>query len=204
MGRRRGCRVVVVLASLGGAAALLGGGAAHAQQARQGLLVSAGFGQTTPTDDVDGSGSGGLGEVEYIYRLRSWLSPRAYSGLVITSPQHDCGAGVAPCNVYARLLFLGVKARLSAPIPYVAPFVEIGGGISVGKASTQVGTKVNATPAGVMPNIPLALGLALGSQHQFELSFQLLFHPSAHQAEGAIALGVEFPLGPPPEPPPEP
>jgi len=42
--------------------------------------------------------------------------------------------------------------------------------------------------------VPVALGLALGGRHQFEVAFQYLFHPEQQQVCGAAALGVTLDL----------
>jgi hypothetical protein len=156
----------------------------------------AGIGVSLPDDeDVDGTGTGGYGEVEYVYRRVAWLTPRAYTGVLITRPRSDCGAGVSPCDVSSGIFFIGGKLRLMAPIPYVGPFIESGIGLSAGRISTRSGQSVDRTSSGVMYHVPVGLGLAIGPHHEFEISLQYLFHPEQEQISGAVAAGFRFNLG---------
>jgi hypothetical protein len=159
------------------------------------LGVTAGLGFTFPADDTiddDAIGNGGFGEVEYIYQRLEWLTPRAYAGAVLTWPVADCGYN--PCDVSSKIGFVGVKGRLLAPIPYLAPFIELGVGASLGSLSTRVATLVDVEESGLMYHIPFALGLVLGKSREVELSLAYLFHPAQEQYIGALALGFTFPL----------
>jgi hypothetical protein len=177
-------------------AVLLGARSAHADASPHRLHVSAGLGFAFPTDDdladTDAEGTGGFGEVEYVYAPVEWATPRAYAGLLLTGANGDCP--LTPCDVSAKIGFLGVKGRLLAPIPYVAPFFELGFGASVGSMSTRAGGIVDIERSGVMYHVPFALGLALGEHHEFELSLQYLLHPEQRQFGGALAIGFGFPL----------
>ena len=181
---------------------LLLAGAAHAaapgDESPRALGLSAGFGFAFPErqgrQDVSGSGTGGYADAEYIFRPASWFSPRLYGGVVFAPPESNCGAGVVPCDVSARILFAGGKLRLMAPIPYVGPFIELGFGASVGRISTRSGQRVNVTGEGLMYHVPVALGLALGARHQFDVAFQYLFHPAQQEFCGAAAVGLAIGL----------
>jgi hypothetical protein len=81
-----------------------------------------------------------------------------------------------------------------APIPYVGPFIEAGIGASAGKLSTRSGQVVDLTGSGVLLHVPLALGLALGDRHQFEVGFWYLVHPAQKLICGAAAVGLTFDL----------
>ena len=162
------------------------------------LQVSAGLGlaAAAPQNGVheNGTGSGGYASVEYVYQRVDWATPRLYTGLLLSTPQSDCGAGVSPCDVSANIFFLGGKLRLMAPIPYVGPFLEAGIGLSAGHISTRSGYAVDVTGSGIMYHVPFALGLALGPRHEYDIAFQYLFHPEQKQFCGAFALGVRFGL----------
>lgn len=155
------------------------------------------MGFTFPTNeglaDSDADGMGGFGEVEYVYHPIEWATPRAYAGVLLTGSNSDCQ--LTPCDVSARIGFLGVKGRLLAPIPYVAPFIELGVGASLGSMSTRAGGIVDIERSGVMYHVPVTLGLAIGEHRDFELSFQYLFHPEQRQFGGAVAIGFGFPIG---------
>ena len=57
------------------------------------------------------------------------------------------------------------------------------------------GQDVDLTSSGVTYHVPASLGLAIGSRHEFEISFQYLFHPAQKQVSGAAALGLVLNLG---------
>ena len=149
--------------------------------------------------DATGKGQGGFGQGELVFKLSSWFTPRAYAGLILTWPDgQSCGADVttpdAPCDVSSKLGFVGAKARMMAPIPYVAPFIEIGLGGAVGSQSTRNGTAFSKHATGVMFHVPLTLGLALGEAHQYEIALSYLYYPSQKHLDGALGIGIGFPL----------
>jgi len=177
-------------------------GAAHAaaadDESSRAVGVAAGLGFAFPErqngQDVSGRGTGAFAEAEYIFRPAHWFTPRLYAGVLLAAPDSNCGAGVVPCDVSAKIFFAGAKFRLMAPIPYVGPFIELGFGASAGHISTRSGQKVDVTGDGIMYHVPVALGLALGGRHQFEIAFQYLFHPEQKEFCGAAALGLTLEL----------
>lgn len=177
-------------------AALLAAPSVRAEPTPHHLQLSAGLGLTFLEDEeldgVDTTGTGGFGEVEYAYRQVEWATPRAYVGALLTRANGDCP--LSPCDVSAQIGFLGVKGRLLAPIPYVAPFFELGLGASIGTLTTRAASVVDIEQNGIMYHIPVALGLALGAHREVELSLQYLFHPEQRQFGGAWAIGFGFPL----------
>ena len=92
-----------------------------------------------------------------------------------------------------KAFLLGGKVRLTAPIPWVAPFVEIGIGMSVGEFET-VTPLTNIEENGLLFHIPVSFGLELGRKHNFDIAFTYYFHNGAEQFAGAAAFGVTFPL----------
>jgi hypothetical protein len=187
--------LVVSMLVLVGVVAAVGERAARADEPDRALLLSPGLGYSFPSSNANGSGDGGWGEIEYVFRPSRAFSPRIYSGVVITNPKNDCDAADTPCNVSAHVFFAGVKARLMIPIPYFGPFLEIGIGASLGEITTQIGQKESHSGSGAMYHIPWALGVAFGARHQYAVSFQYLVHPPQRQFDGAFALGFEIPLG---------
>ena len=180
------------LAVLLGAAALAAP-PALAQAPR--LLVVGGLGASMPiVDGAEGMGSGGYVAVEALSGTDEWLAGDLYAGLVLTWPDGGCGPGVVPCDVSARIFFLGIKARVMAPIPWVGPFGEIGAGLSFGTLTTLNGPVVQAEARGVIPHWQWAVGLAIGPHHEFSLSFQYLEHERGRQTCGGIVVGYAFPL----------
>jgi hypothetical protein len=45
-----------------------------------------------------------------------------------------------------------------------------------------------------MYHVPVALGLALGERHQFDVAFQYLLHPAQQEFCGAAAVGLTIGL----------
>jgi hypothetical protein len=169
------------ISTLSGRAAIAGEHNVHAY---------GGLGVDQPSGDgVEGKGSGLLLGAEYARSSFDYL--RFYGGLQFTSPDRDsCGEFVSPCEVSSKIGFFGAKLRLSAPIPYVAPYFEIGLGGSLGRMVTRVSDKVNAVGSGLMFHVPVGVGLAIGSQHSFELGIALLFHPAQRHVSGGFAVGI--------------
>lgn len=174
-------------------AATLHGPPALAQAPK--LLVAAGFGESmTLVDGANGTGSGGYMAVEALSPEPQWLAGDLYAGLVLTWPAGGCGAGVVPCEVSARIFFLGIKVRVMAPIPWVGPFVELGAGLSFGTLTTLNGAVVQAEARGVIPHWQWAVGLAVGPHHEFSLSLQYLEHNRGKHTCGGVVAGYAFPL----------
>ena len=176
---------------------LLFAGSAHAQPRTDpslGITVGAGF--SFPDDDSDVSGSGLYATVEYVKFVTRWIGLRPYAGLLITTPDDDderCAQVGRQCEVTANIGFLGAKARLALPIPYVAPFLEIGFGASVGSLRTltpDTDDEVN----GVTSHVVLNIGMAIGRHHEVEISLPTTIHSAAQQFEGAIAFGFNLAL----------
>lgn len=141
----------------------------------------------------DGRGEGGFAEVEYVFRPGSVFSPRLYGGLLVTFPQHDSCHIQPACDVEAQIGFMGAKLRVMAPIPWFGPYIELGLGLSAGEMRTLDGP-IDETSSGVVPHIPVALGIALGRRNQYDFAFSYLFHPGPRQVGGAVAFGFGFPI----------
>lgn len=179
-------------------------GAAGRQPAPPRHLVgaSAGLGLSYADDDSAAGGRGFYLQAEYAYGLSAWFQPRAYAGVVATSskdeeagPMHlPCqSAAGGPCEVSAQIGFLGAKGRVIIPIPYVAPFFELGLGLSLGKLTTMT-NPTDERRMGLHIHVPFALGLLIGGRYRFEVSFQYLAHPAAAQTAGAVAVGFMWGL----------
>jgi hypothetical protein len=161
------------------------------------VVASVGIGLSASTrSDVNVIGSGFYASGEFVLVPNLWVSPRLYGGLLLTSTDSSRCDGATPCNVSAKIGFLGVKGRLTIPIPYVAPFFEVGVGASAGTMTTQVDSIVAKDFTGLTYDIPFALGLSLGEMHHYivDVAFSYLFHPALSQFDGALAVSLAFPL----------
>jgi len=165
---------------------------ADAERPPQLLGASIGLGQNVATTNDAPDGTGFYGAAEYVVIMSRLFSPRAYSGLLLTHPNPEgCRTQNGPCDVSAKMGFLGAKARFSVPIPYVAPFVELGLGTSFGAITTVTPSTTRET-RGITYHIPAAFGLSLGPAHNFDVAFLFLIHPREKQVNGGATIGLAF------------
>ncbi|WP_248574807.1 hypothetical protein [Flavobacterium sp. H122] len=156
------------------------------------INTSLGIGMCAPYDETDLTGTGFYAQGEYVYNLKSWFAFRPYAGIIIASGESD-EPGMEEYKIKSNAFLLGTKVRISAPIPYVAPFLESGIGLSVGSFQTYT-PYTNLKKNGVLPHIPFSVGLALGRKHNVEIKFTYYYHSTAEQFSGAMAAGLSFPL----------
>lgn len=159
------------------------------------LSAQVGYGLSSPvtsaTDFVDG---GFFIQSELILEVASWVELRPYLGFVSTNPSGEDLDG-NPTNEFAttKALLLGGKARIKAPIRWVAPYVEVGIGTSIGTFETFTAFD-NINQSGLIYHIPISLGLQLGRNNNVDLGFSYYLQPSVEQFTGAVALGLTIPL----------
>lgn len=162
-------------------------------QEGQYINASVGFGMCAPYDDeADITGSGFYAQGEYVWNLTGWFGVRPYAGVVIASGESE-PQEIAAWKIKSNAALLGAKFRLAAPIPYVAPFIESGIGMSIGSFETYT-PNTSLKESGVLLHIPLSLGLAVGRKHNYEVKFTYYYHDAVKQFSGAAALGFSFPL----------
>lgn len=156
--------------------------------------VSIGIGLSAPIEDVDIIGRGFYLQGEYVHRLANWFDVRPYAGMVITNPENnETEENELLYKVTAKAFLFGGKARITAPIPWVAPYLEIGLGGSIGSFETFT-PYTNIKKNGFLYHIPFSLGVQLGPKHNVDLAFSYYVHPSVEQVSGAAAIGVSIPL----------
>lgn len=158
------------------------------------INVSVGLGLSAPTyeDENEIIGNGFYAQGEYVWSPLSWFGVRPYAGIIIASDELK-EEGKPEYKIKSNAALLGVKVRLVAPIPYVAPFIESGVGLSIGSFETYT-AYTNLKKNGVLLHIPAAFGLAIGRKHNYELKFTYYFNPSVEQFSGAAAVGFSFPI----------
>lgn len=155
------------------------------------INIAIGYGLSAPYEDVEVTGSGFYAQGEYILGISKWFGLRPYAGIIITSP--DKNPDFPDYKVTTNAFLFGGKARFCAPIPWIAPYFELGLGGSIGSFETHT-PNMNKKGSGLVTHIPFSLGLALGPKHNFEFAFTYYFHPAAEQFAGAAAFGVSFPI----------
>jgi hypothetical protein len=155
--------------------------------------VSIGFGYSAPNDDIDITGQGFFMQSEYVLTLAKWIDLRPYTGLILTKENKEDQPNDPGYKSIANALLFGAKTHLSAPIPWVAPYIEIGLGGSIGDFKTFT-PSTNIDFSGLLLHVPISLGLELGPNHNFDIAFTYYFHNSVEQFVGAAAFGVSIPL----------
>lgn len=156
------------------------------------INISAGLGINASYDDSDINGTGFYAQGEYVWNVLSWLGVRPYAGVIFASGDSD-EVGMQEYKLKSNAFLLGTKLRITAPIPYVAPFMESGVGMSAGSFETYT-SDTNLKKDGVLLHIPFSVGLAVGRRHNFEIKYTYYYHNSVDQFCGAGALGFSFPL----------
>lgn len=154
--------------------------------------ASIGLGLSAPYDEVDVSSSGFYAQGEYVFGISKWFGLRPYAGVIITSPDENPNLPDY-YKVTGNGFLFGGKARVAAPIPWVAPYFEVGLGGSIGSFETYT-PFTNIKKNGLLMHIPFSLGLALGRKHNFEFEFTYYYHQSVEQFCGAVAIGYSFPI----------
>ncbi|KJD33485.1 hypothetical protein PK35_06440 [Tamlana nanhaiensis] len=159
------------------------------------LNIMVGYGITAPYDSVDDIADDGFYlQGELVLTIASWVEFKPYLGFITTSSNgKDLNNNPTNEKAETKALLFGGKTRLRAPIPWVAPYAEIGIGASVGKFVTETAF-YNYNKSGILYHIPFAFGLELGKQHQIDLGLTYYFTPSVKQFSGAFAVGITIPL----------
>jgi len=159
------------------------------------INVQLGYGLSVPYYSIDEIADDGLFlQGELILKVTSWLEFRPYTGLIFTgSNGKDINDNPTDEKAETKAFLMGGKARVRAPIPWVAPYVEIGLGTSIGKFETFTAF-IAIDKGGVIYHIPFAFGLELGRNHNVDLGVTYYFQPTVEQFTGALAFGLTFPL----------
>ena len=156
------------------------------------LDANIGYGISTSFDDVDIDGSGFYAQAEYVVALTKWFGIRPYAGLIITSKNNNVQSNL-DYRVTTKAFLLGGKFRVVAPIPWVAPYFELGIGTSIGSFETFT-PFYEINKSGLQLHIPFTIGLAIGRNHNFDFAFAYYFHPNVEQVVGGVTIGFSFPL----------
>jgi hypothetical protein len=154
-----------------------------------------GYGLSAPYNSVDEVVDDGFfAQGELVLKVKSWIEFRPYAGFILTSSNgEDLNGNPTNEKAESKAFLLGGKVRVRAPIPWVAPYVEIGIGTSIGKFETFTAFD-NIDKSGIIYHIPFSFGLELGKNNNVDLGFAYYFQPSVEQFAGAFAVGITFPL----------
>ena len=154
-----------------------------------------GYGLSVPYSSVDEIADDGFFiQGECVLKVASWIELRPYAGLILTSSNgKDLNDNPTNEKAESKAFLIGGKARVRAPIPWVAPYFEIGIGGSIGKFETFTAF-TNIKKSGFVFHIPVSIGLELGRDNNVDLGFSYYFQPTVEQFVGAFALGITIPL----------
>lgn len=154
-----------------------------------------GYALSLPDNSYDEiADSGFFIQGELVLKAYSWFEIRPYAGLILTSSNgKDLDDNPTNEKAESKAFLIGGKVRVRAPIPWVAPYIEIGIGASVGKFETLTGF-TNIDKSGFIYHIPFSFGLELGRKNNFDLGFVFYFQPTVEQFVGAYAFGITIPL----------
>lgn len=154
-----------------------------------------GLGISTPNNSIDKViNNGFFAQGELVLKVASWFELRPYAGFIVTnSTGKDVYDNPTNEKAESKALLLGGKARLRAPIPWIAPYFEIGIGTSIGKFETFTAFD-NIDKSGIIYHIPFSIGVELGKNNNVDLGFTYYSQPSVEQLVGAFAVGITFPL----------
>ena len=154
-----------------------------------------GYGLSVPNNSIDDIVDDGFfAQGELVLKATSWVEFRPYAGFIFTSSNgEDINGNPTDEKAESKAFLLGGKARVRAPIPWVAPYIEIGLGTSIGKFETRTAFD-SIDKSGIIYHIPFSLGLELGKNNNVDLGFAYYFQPSIEQYAGAFTVGITFPL----------
>ena len=156
------------------------------------LDILIGFGLSAPYDDVDVVGTGFYAQGEYVMTFNKWISLRPYAGLILVKTS-DADFRDTFSRSDTQAFLIGGKGKLTIPIPWVAPYLELGLGASLGSFRTLT-PFTDRDNSGLIYHIPFSVGLALGPQNNVDIAFIYYFHPTERQFAGAAAFGLSIPL----------
>ena len=157
------------------------------------LDASIGYGISVPSDEYNLTASGFYLQGEYVLELASWIDIRPYAGVIFTKSPDNKIENQPNYSVTSNAFLIGGKTRFTAPIPWIAPYFEIGAGASIGSFKTFT-PSADLDKKGLIFHIPVSIGFELGRNHNFDIAFTYYFHPIVQQFSGAAAFGISFPL----------
>ncbi|MBD3581161.1 hypothetical protein [Flavobacterium selenitireducens] len=156
------------------------------------ITASAGLGYVYTSEDIEVNSSGFYAQAEYVWSPLSWFGVRPYAGMIFSSGENVEKEPIE-ARVKSNAFLLGAKVRIAAPIPYVAPFVEAGFGMSAGYFETRT-PLIDVQKSGLTPHFPFSLGVAVGRKHNIEIKLTYFEHYKLDQFNGAAAVGFTFPI----------
>jgi len=159
------------------------------------INTQVGLGLSAPNNSIDKIVDDGFFvQGELVLKTTSWIELRPYLGFVFTNSNgKELNGNPTNEKAESKAFLFGGKIRARAPIPWVAPYFEIGFGTSIGKFETFTAFD-DINKKGIIYHIPFSLGLELGKNNNIDLGLAYYFQPSVEQFAGAFTIGITFPL----------
>lgn len=159
------------------------------------INVQIGYGLSSPNKSASSIvDKGFFAQGELVLKAASWVEFRPYLGMVVTNSNgKDSNDKPTDEKAESKAALLGIKTRVKAPVRWIAPYIELGIGTSIGRFETVTAFH-NVDKNGIIYHIPFSFGLELGRNNNVDLSFTYYFQPSVKQFAGAFAVGIEIPL----------
>jgi hypothetical protein len=150
--------------------------------------IGAGLGLSVAADGKNkGYGVGVVVAGERALIRRGALSGQAYAGALRTATRSgSCDAPPDLCELSARLVFAGMKARLHVH----SRFVEAGMGVGRGRLVTRGGGSRPAVTRG--EQLHLMFGFGIDLLDHFALSATYLYFPTANHLTGGVSLSYRI------------
>jgi len=156
------------------------------------INASIGLGISSADDESNITNDGFYIQGEYIHVISKWFDLRPYIGFITTQRDSD-RENPEKFEASTTALLLGGKSRVTIPIPYIAPYIELGLGTSIGTFKTFT-EFTDIEKKGIQFHFPFSIGLELGKKHNIDIAFTYYLHNEINQYAGAAAFGLSFPL----------
>ncbi|WP_318309273.1 hypothetical protein [Flagellimonas crocea] len=162
---------------------------------KEAIKVEIGFGMSSPYNSSDEIVDTGLFlQGTYVVRMASWFDVCPYAGVILTkSKGRDVHDDPTDEKATSSAILVGGKGRVKAPIPWVAPYIELGVGVSVGRFETFT-YFTDIEKKGLVYHIPFSLGFELGRNHGVDIGLSYYYQPTVEQYAGALAIGLSIPI----------
>ena len=157
--------------------------------------ISIGYGISAPNEEnVDVVDNGFYLQGEYVLVFSKWFDVRPYIGGIFTNSSGEDSIGnPTDFTATSNALLIGGKARVTIPIPWIAPYFELGIGASIGSFKT-ITPSYDIDKTGIITHIPFSIGLELGPKHNYDIGFTYYSQSHVEQTVGAVAFGISIPL----------
>lgn len=191
--RSRSCQLVLIACAAAACAPLAP--LRLAAQVQQGE-IALGLGGSFVDAQQDVYGLGGSVVYDRWVAGPRWAGVRVYAGGFLSRTNGStCPVAVQACSVSSQIAVGGLKLRLLAPIPFVAPFLELGGGMSAGSIRARIDANgpfpaIDESRSGLTLHFPIGLGVAFGARHQHSLAFDYFVPPSRDHTTGTLSVGI--------------